>query len=202
MLKLLSKGIVEMPKVINLGCGSELKEDQVNIDVHIPDSVRYYSNIKNCWIFQGEILSPHELPKNYFKTINATMVMEHVHLDNIPNLLYCLYEFLQPNGKLYIKVPNFKQAAKMYMDSCDLGSFDMSKLTLLREITYQLLDPTLDSNEGGRGHQSLWTPELAYFWLSNEGFNPINIKPLGNWVMDITAVKPSTNPFSISCNHG
>lgn len=199
MLELLSKAPGEIPRVINLGCGSELKEDQVNIDIYMPDCVQYHAKDGDYWLFQGELLTPHELPKNYFKAIYATMVLEHVHLDKIPNLLYCLYEFLQPNGKLHIVVPNFRLIAKMFIDSCDENPFDLKKQSLLREITYQLLDPTLGEIESARGHQSLWTPESAYCWLSCEGFCPIVITPVDKWVMEIKATKPSSNPYSIGC---
>lgn len=188
-----------MPSGMNLGCGSTLIENSVNIDVKISKWLSHSEAFKDHWIYEGEIESPHDLPKNHFDTITATMCLEHVHLDKIPNLLYCLYEFLKPGGKLEIVVPNFQAISKKYMDSCDEENFNLSKLKLLREVTYQLLDPTLESSGNARGHQSLWTPGLAFYWLSSEGFDPVTIVSKDGWTMVITAIKPLHNPYSIGC---
>lgn len=205
MLKLLNKNEVNslgginvgMPPNLNLGCGTKLLPDFVNLDTHIPSSAINSTVYNQCWVFQGEIESPHDFPKDHFKYILADMVFEHIHPDKIPNLLYCLFEFLQPEGKLKIIVPNFRSIAHMYVNTCDEQSFDLPKLRLLREITNQLLDPTFESGGSARGHQSLWTPEIAHFWLKNEGYAPITITPNGRWLLEITAVKPKSNPYSV-----
>lgn len=196
-MKLINKLSGALPTAINFGCGSSPKKGMVNIDYSIPKCITEASSIEwNYWLYEGEVTSPHDLPKEHFETIEATMVMEHIHLDKIPNILYCFYEFLKPGGKLIIVVPNFRSIAKMFVDSWDGTPLNLQNMTLFREITYQLLDPTFESSSG-RGHQSLWTPEIAYHWLNNEGFNPITIKPLDRWVMNIEAIKPLNNPYSI-----
>ena len=196
MLTFIEKPSGEMPNKLNFGCGSQIQKEQVNLDISIP--IRGLTPFSvDCWVLEGEITSPHDLPKNHFKIIYATMCLEHIHLDHIPNTLYCLYEFLQSGGILKIIVPNFRAIAQNYMATADDDIFDLTKLKALREITYQLLDPTLESGASARGHQSLWTPELAYYWLSSEGYNPISIKPLNKWAMEITATKPRNNPYSI-----
>lgn len=197
-MRLVNKLNTPLPTIINFGCGSNPKTGMVNIDFQIPRCVLDTSREHlDYWLYEGEVTSPHDLPKEYFETIESTMVMEHVHLDKIPNLLYCLFEFLKPGGKLIIVVPNFLSIARMFVDSCDGAPLNLQGMTLFREITYQLLDPTFDSTGSARGHQSLWTPGIAHHWLNNEGFNPIVIKSPDKWIMNIEATKPSDNPYSI-----
>lgn len=193
MLKLVNKGACEFPKRMNLGCGKKMLNDCINIDTGFDDMVD-----KECWVFDGIITCPQDLPSNWFDYIFAEMVMEHVHPDGIPNLLYCLQNMAAPGGRLVIIVPNFFELAKELIctEDSDLNIFDLKRI---REINNEMLMPYM-GDKPGMAHQSIWTMKMAKYWLENEGWkiDEDHCTSFGsfNQYMRIEAVKPEGNVYA------
>jgi len=184
------------PLKLNFGCGSDIKEGWCNVDAHI-DQDFDYSHLKDTWILEGKIVSPHALPSNHFESIDAIMVMEHLHYDLIPNTLFCLYRFLKDNGTLKIIVPNFLKLAKDLIQNEAVPKGSLEYVDNIRNINNEFLDPTFEDMGFIRGHQSIWTPRLAERWLRNEGYRVHSWAPFGveDYHLKIIAIKPEGNPY-------
>lgn len=184
-----------IPEKMNFGCGANLLPGYTNVDVHIDQSLLQLAIngvfSKLIAVFEGELLSPSSLPLNYFTSIKAEMVMEHIHVDKLPSVLYSLYCHAAPGGVLHITVPNFDALASLWVLN--------RNPKVLREITFQLLDPIMGSKYA-RGHQSLWTEEFAKDLLMSEGWDNIAVTKEGpsEIFLHITANKPTNNTYSVS----
>lgn len=158
-----------MPDVLHVGCGSDIMENAVNVDSKLPGFVGLtgWYPPKNVMVLEGDITSPQDLPKKHFKRIEAHMMLEHVHPDLIPNLLYCFCNFLQDNGALVATVPNFAELAARVIRAADWNSVpNMQSLASFREATNEFLCPTMGAMVG---HQSIWVRSVAEVWLNAEG---------------------------------
>ncbi len=193
MLELINKGKGDLPTKLNLGCGKKFLQDYVNVDTNIGKLMD-----KDCWIFEGEIKSPQDLPSNWFEYISAEMVMEHIHPDLIPNLLYCLYNMMSTEGKLEIIVPNFLTLSKtLVINETKSPSLSFNEFKIIREINNEMLMPYM-GEELGMAHQSIWTPKMAKYWLNSEGFDIKSIKEFGynNFHLKIIATKSEGNNYA------
>jgi len=80
---------------LNLGCGKDIKEGYINIDI-----VDYGGNmIHDINTF------PYPFGENYFDEIYASHVLEH--LNSFHNIITELYRILKPNGLLIVYAPFF-----------------------------------------------------------------------------------------------
>lgn len=192
MLKLVNKGACEFPKKMNLGCGKKMLTDCINIDTGFNDMID-----EECWVFDGIITCPQDLPSCWFEYIFTEMVMEHVHPDHIPNLLYCLQNMTAPGGRLVIIVPNFLELAKELVEANFDDDLDILDLKRIREINNEMLMPYM-GDKPGMSHQSIWTPKMARYWLGNEGWKIIKIEEFGKnkFYLRIEAIKPKGNPYA------
>lgn len=189
-----------IPNILHIGCGSDIMGSVVNIDSTIPQWVKdeLVCLPINCVIFEGEITGPQDLPKKHFKRVEAHMVLEHIHPDLIPNLLYCLCNFLQDNGVLVATVPNFAHLAKQIVYLNDSGqTTSITQINSFRELTNEFLCPNMCGMEG---HQSIWIEKFANLWLKAEGFELVEWKESDN-KMHVTfkAVKRGGDHASSLC---
>lgn len=80
---------------LNLGCGRDIKEGYVNLDI-----VDYGGNqIHDINKF------PYPFPDNHFDEIYASHVLEHI--DNFNKTITELYRILKPNGIMIVYAPFF-----------------------------------------------------------------------------------------------
>lgn len=86
-------------RILNLGCGNELIEGAIN-----HDRVKHRSEIDIIWDL-NELSWPWE--DNYFDTIAARAVLEHLEIDLIKSVSEC-WRILKPGGKLWFKLPYWK----------------------------------------------------------------------------------------------
>jgi len=184
------------PTKLNFGCGSDVREGWFNVDANISQDYDY-SDLKDTWIIEGKVVSPHALPHNHYEHIDAIMVFEHLHPDLIPNTLFCLYRFLKENGTMKIIVPHFVQLAKDLVDNEKMVDTTLEYVDNIRNINNEFLDPTFEDMGFIRGHQSIWTPRLAERWLRNEGYRVHSWAPFGveDYHLKIIAIKPEGNPY-------
>lgn len=186
------QSMAEMPKKLHFGCGSNFLEGYVNLDSHINEDLIPI----DTYVMQGVLTSPQAFPRNWFTEIKAEMVMEHIHPDLIPNLLYCFNNIMEDDGRLYIVVPNFVKLAEELLEAeCMGGVFNLAKLKMIREVTNEFLYPNMHK---GVSHQSIWTPNMADYWLRAEGFKSFAIRYIGDkeYHMEILALKSKDNPYS------
>ena len=82
-------------KKLNLGCGNDLREEYINLDV-----VDYGGNqVHDLNIY------PYPFEDNFFSEIYASHVLEH--LNNFHNSITELYRILKPGGILIVYAPFF-----------------------------------------------------------------------------------------------
>lgn len=173
---------------LNFGCGSELLDGYLNIDVKIPDNAHEKFSGKTILGYEAwemNLVSPQQLPKNHFIEIRAHMVLEHIHYALIPNLLYCFASAAKHNCILNIVVPNFE---RMAIDLVKLKErdFDLGHLQTIQEITNEFLFPNMNNQPG---HMSIWTPAIAKYWLNAEGWDIASIHELATlYHLEIKAV--------------
>jgi hypothetical protein len=155
----------ELPRAINFGCGRNLLKNHLNIDMED------FSQ-EGLTFAQGDLINPQELPNDYFGIIEAQMVLEHIHIDVLPTVIYTMSCTLVYGGKVHVTVPNFEYFAhNLPVKTCPEAKFTLEDLIFLREATFQLLDPVFDTHQASfRGHQSLWTPDMAQYLFNSEGF--------------------------------
>ena len=82
-------------KKLNLGCGKDIKEGYINLDI-----VDYGGNR-----IHDINTSPYPFEENYFDEIYASHILEH--LNNFHNSITELYRILKPNGILIVYAPFF-----------------------------------------------------------------------------------------------
>ncbi len=186
------RNIAGMPHRLHFGCGSDIREGFVNLDIHIPPfcvKVAEYnpSHFGDYWIIEGNILDKPYFPPEWFTAIHANCVFEHIHLDEIPTILYTLNKMLHKDGILCIIVPDFTILARTMLEN-------KNDITTLRRVTYEFLSPTLSGTQGDTPHKSIWTEETAKNWLGSEGFKIQSIKPYeGHWAKLCIIAKKVTN---------
>jgi hypothetical protein len=165
-----------VPDIIHLGCGSYFMRGAMNIDTSI-NRKGFMVCPKKSMVYQGEITSPQDLPKKHFKRVEAHMVFEHIHPDLIPNLLYCLCNFLQDNGAIVATVPNFMHLSNRLVQLYYKKNWRHKHFEEMREINNEFLCPNMC---GMTGHQSIWTIDTATMWLNAEGFELVSWTPSDN----------------------
>jgi len=186
-----------LPQQLNFGCGTKIKEGWFNLDAKIDTTYleTLTRDLISTWVVEGLVKSPHALPNNHFKEILAEMVFEHIHPDNIPNTLYCLYHALAPGGILTIIVPNFLRLAKKLTEIGDLDNLE--NRNMLRNINNEMLDPTFEDMGFLHGHKSIWVPFMAKHWLTSEGYILPHITSFGpnDFYLKICSSKPEENTY-------
>ncbi len=118
----------ELPRRLNLGCGSQKRADCVNVDVRpeaAPDLL---------WDLDRQ---PYPLPRGHFEHIFALDVVEH--LRDVPRFMDEAHALLSPGGILEITTPHFS-CANSYTDPTHrqrLGyfSFDYFSPDAKRELS-------------------------------------------------------------------
>lgn len=84
----------QVPTCLNLGCGSDIREDWHNVDVVSLDGVDQQLNLEKI---------PWDLPANHFEYILCSHVLEH--LSDIEATLREIARILQPGGVVEIRWP-------------------------------------------------------------------------------------------------
>ena len=83
-------------KKLNLGCGTDIKDGYINIDIIDYEGVTKVDLNK----------LPYPFPNNYFNEILAISSIEHLTID-LDILMKELHRIMKKNGKLIISVPHY-----------------------------------------------------------------------------------------------
>ena len=163
---------------LNLGCGNDIREGYVNVDV-LEDEGVIKSDIIDYLVDQPANVAEEVVLKDVVEHFPHGLVEENgeiVHSDVQPGvfeLLHLVKKVLMPNGTLYIRVPNFRWVVEKWIiwmrdgDKADEQmNFSRVNWTLCGEIRHSLKD----------GHHSLWTKEAMANVLKSVGFKVLSIK--------------------------
>ncbi len=86
-------------KKLNIGCGKDIREGYVNLDIVKLKGVDVVCDINKKLPFK----------KNHFDEILAMDILEHV--DDLPKVMKDLHRILKPKGILKIRVPHFLESS-------------------------------------------------------------------------------------------
>jgi predicted SAM-dependent methyltransferase len=119
--------------------------------------------------------------------IEAENLVEHLHVDEVPSVLFEWNRVLCPGGYLHILTDDFERIAHTFGQVRRLRT--LKQMDLFKQVTYFVLDPSFTPSS--LGHKSLWTKALAKRFLESEGFEVEQMHNTGyrNWKLFVTAVK-------------
>ena len=158
------------PNKINIGCGYDIKEGFLNVDltdVCYPDLV-------------ADTINLHMLPSGYYEYLYAKDVLEHVPRTKAEIALTEWHRILKPCGEIFIQVPNIINLAEMlkWVEHSDISS---------QKGFIQCLFGT-QAHEGDF-HFSGFTPSQLEFCMRKIGFHDIKMNNVDYWMMAATAKK-------------
>lgn len=87
-----------MPK-LNLGCGTDIRQGYVNLDILKREGVDVAHDLN---------VFPYPFPKNHFDEIYASHLLEHV--EDVLKVMEELYRMLKPGGVLIANVPYYSSS--------------------------------------------------------------------------------------------
>jgi hypothetical protein len=103
--------------------------------------------------------------------VRAEFVLEHLHLDDIPDTLYEWSRVLKIGGKIKACVPDAEYQAKAILNW--IRRRDLNSWMKFRVANFELLNP-VDSGPlavgPGAAHKSLWTKASAELLFEAQGF--------------------------------
>lgn len=159
---------------LNLGCGDDIREGYINIDVRKTDPRVLVMDLEK------ELLKP--FPDNSVEEIIARDFIEHLSWRRVEDFLRDMYRVLKPGGKAYIQVPDLEAIAKKIILNPD---FCFGELCGWRAISYWVY--------GGQEypentHKAGFTIPTLKRLLESIGFKVISIENDGGtnircWVM-------------------
>jgi SAM-dependent methyltransferase len=158
------------PNKLNLGCGYEILNGYLNVDLnafHHPDLVADVTNLKI-------------LPSNYYTEILAHDILEHIERTKTKNVLAEWNRLLIPGGLIRIRAPNL------------IGLLSLFSKKDYQEIKKQeeLIQCCFGTQPyKGEFHYTSFTEPLIRHYLKVSGFDEISINDRDEWLFEITAKK-------------
>ena len=116
-------GVQDLPRKLNLGCGSHSREGWVNLDIAAQPGIDVVHDIENL---------PLPFPDNHFDEILAQDILEHV--EYIP-VLKDLHRILAPGGRLHLRVPHYT-SRNNFTDPTHKKQFSVSTFDYFAKGTY------------------------------------------------------------------
>lgn len=117
------------PVNVNLGCGTNVVKDFVNIDNF------ELSQKENKDFIQADIRKI-PLEADSVDYIVCDQVLEHLAMADVPVVMYEIRRVLKKGGRCVILVPDFEEAAKMWMGANLNAAFDPLKYHWFSEVIY------------------------------------------------------------------
>ena len=145
---------------INLGCGDDIKEGYMNIDV-LPESDKFNLD-ENTTYSQADVTNLLWLPVNDVEEIFARDVIEHIPIPRLRNALKTWHMVLRPGGKLIIQTPNLKRIAEEILN----GKEEVG-LSRIFANSVNIQD----------WHKSGFTPDILKEFLISLGFKTVKVFP-------------------------
>ena len=183
----------EPKRILDLGAGKHWQKYLGNVDDEIVCVDKCYGNIpydivpNHITLKSLNIFEYLESVTRSFNCIYANRVFEHIDYEKIPYLLYLCKECLKDNGWLNFVVPDYLE---IYEKIKGISGNDSAK-----NFNKDMIDVHTEMfNTPDDPHRSIWTKELARYYMHLEDFwNDINIVSImmdnRDWYLQITAIK-------------
>ena len=158
------------PDRLNLGCGYDIREGYLNVDVndfHGPDLV-------------ADITDLRMLPAGGYREIVAQDVLEHLPRTATVDVLREWNRLLAAGGELHLRVPSVLDLA-LLLKASENQSIEM------QEKLIQCLFGTQAYNEDT--HLTTFTEPLLRHYLDEAGFAVVNWGRRDNWLFEVDAEK-------------
>lgn len=104
---------------LNLGCGSDIKKDFINIDIRSLPGVDLVADIT--------FLPPDRFAPGTVEEINAYDVLEHIPFPHVPKVLGYWISLLQNGGKIIVRVPDLAKILDKFVNG-KLPAFEAQRL--------------------------------------------------------------------------
>lgn len=124
MAKTTKKKLVQ----VNLGCGTNLPEGFINVDIHRP------SNADTSFI-EGSVLSI-PLDTESVDYVICDQVLEHLAMADVVPALYEMRRVLKKGGRAVIIVPDFEDAVRQWLSINHNSFFNPMVYHYLSEVIY------------------------------------------------------------------
>lgn len=157
-----------LPKKLNLGCGWDIRDGYLNVDLHDfhkPDKV-------------ADITQLDGLPEGYFQHIVAQDVLEHIERAKTVPALTRWANLLEPNGTLFVRVPSL----------IDMLSLLKTATSIEREHEVIHLIYGTQAYDGDY-HLAGFTAGTLEAQLESAGLLVCNAALRDDWLFEITARK-------------
>jgi predicted SAM-dependent methyltransferase len=128
------------PKLLNLGCGSFVHEEWINVD--------FVSS--NPLVFAHNLLEGIPLPDNDFDAVYHSHVLEHFSRSGALPFLYECFRVLKPGGILRVVIPDLESIAREYLqwkEQAQAG--DRTAAANYDWIMLELYDQAVRTRSGG-----------------------------------------------------
>jgi len=128
---------------LNIGCGNDIKEGYLNIDIRNLSGVDKVSKIEDLTGFEN------------IEEILALDILEHFSIIQVPTILKTWYSFLGIGGTLILKVPNIKSLSESYLNSKISVDYFVARLYGRQNYEYNYHKSGFDIDSITRSLQSI-----------------------------------------------
>lgn len=161
-----------IPIKLNLGCGNELLEGYVNIDLKVPKDTKYMTHELDI-----KDLCDHYLA-NSIQEIRLSYVLEHIDYYDVDELLWTFWKLLRPKGRLIITVPNIDTIYTKLITR------------MIHKENYRVANLEIFGSKTDTIHRTFWNENILRWFLEGERFFQIIkfYKDVGTREVAITVV--------------
>jgi len=145
-------------KLLNVGCGNDLREGYLNVDILPPPLLT-----GNMMYKRADGVNLFEAVGGGWDGILSIYMVEHVPVRHLYTMFYNWNKCLKMNGTVRIVVPSLVAMIDLYQDSSPLD------LSVFRRLIYEGMGGPEET--GVSPHTALWTVEWLEHFMTAEGFN-------------------------------
>lgn len=164
---------------VNLGCGTNIVKDWINIDIVPP------SNAETGTFMKGDALDI-PLPNGSVDYMVLDQVLEHLAMDDVIPALYEIRRVLKVGGRCVIVVPDFEDAVRQWLNADLNVAYDPMKYRWFSEVIYG------NQAHEGEFHKTAMSPRFLYESLRTAGLkkNTITFWPAFGEIPDFPGMRP------------
>ncbi len=103
---------------LNLGCGSDLLLDYLNVDIHKPKRSKSNEPVENFNFYQSTVEDLSWIEDGSVSEIRAKDIIDHIHWKDLEKMLFEWNRVSERNGKLFLRdIPDFERSFSQYFKS-------------------------------------------------------------------------------------
>ncbi len=103
---------------LNLGCGSDLLKDYLNVDIYKPQQSKSNETVENFKFHKSSVEDLSWLEDESVSEIRAKDIIDHIHWKNLKNTFLEWNRILEESGILILSnIPDFEISFKKYFNS-------------------------------------------------------------------------------------